>query len=149
MGTQMTVLDLMVFLLSRLLNTFYFLFKNNEKVRFLITSFLLMAPISAALSWQDYSITRSYLMIIPILLLASYGIYHLIHEIHGKNLKLSLIVAVLMIYAFFQYYSWDNYFFHYQNKPQAISAWQCGYKELSAYIKKTYDQTDRYTLLKK
>ena len=127
----------------------YFLFQRKEQHRLLLISFLLMDPLSGALSWQDYSITRSFLMIIPILLLASYGIYHLIHEIHGKNLKLSLIVAVLMIYAFFQYYSWDNYFFHYQNKPQAISAWQCGYKELSAYIKKTYDQTDRYYITKK
>ncbi|OGK13247.1 hypothetical protein A3A93_00515 [Candidatus Roizmanbacteria bacterium RIFCSPLOWO2_01_FULL_38_12] len=127
----------------------YFLFKNNEKVRFLITSFLLMAPISAALSWQDYSITRSYLMIIPILLLSAYGGYNFIQEINGKLFRLSLIMIIVMFYVFFQYFSWDYYFFHYPKKPDVISAWQCGYKELGKYVQQTYDKTDKYYITKK
>ena len=127
----------------------YFLFQKKEQHRFLLLSFLLMAPVSAALSWQDYSITRSFLMIIPILMLAPYGAYHLIQEAYGKLLRLSLIVAILLFYSFFQYFSWDYYFFHYSKKPQAISAWQCGYKELAEYIQNTYDETDQYYITKK
>src|SRR3989344_4873323 len=98
----------------------YFLFQKKEQHRFLLLPFLLMAPVSAALSWQDYSITRSFLMIIPILMLAPYGAYHLIQEAYGKLLRLSLIVAILLFYSFFQYFSWDYYFFHYPKKQQAI-----------------------------
>ena len=127
----------------------YFLFQKKEQHRFLLLSFLLMAPVSAALSWQDYSITRSFLMIIPILMLAPYGAYHLIQEAYGKLLRLSLIVAILLFYSFFQYFSWDYYFFHYPKKQQAISAWQCGYKELAEYIQNTYDETDQYYITKK
>ncbi len=108
-----------------------------------------MTPISAAFSWQDYSITRSFVMIIPIILFASYGAFNLINEINGKLLRWFLIAGILILYAFFQYFSWDYYFFHYQNKPQAISAWQCGYKELAKYIENTYDKTDRYYITKK
>jgi len=57
---------------------------------------------------------------------------------------LSLIAAVVVSYAFFQYYSWDYYFSHYQNKPQAISSWQCGYKELVQYVKDNYNQYDKF-----
>jgi len=127
----------------------YFLFQKKEQHRFLLLSFLLMAPVSAALSWQDYSITRSFLMIIPILILASYGAYNLIHVTNGKLFRLSLIAGILIFYAFFQYFSWDYYFFHYSKKPQAISAWQCGYKELAEYVQNAYDKTDRYYITKK
>jgi hypothetical protein len=126
----------------------YFLFKNNEKARFLIISLLLVAPLSASLSWQEYSLTRAFVMIIPLLLLAAYGGYNLITALKQTQLKWGVGLVLLAGYIFFTMYSWDFYFNHYPKKKIVMYAWQAGYKELNTYIKQNYDSTKQFYITK-
>ncbi len=126
----------------------YFLFKNNEKTRFLIITLLLVAPLSASLSWQEYSLTRAFVMIIPILLLAAYGGYHFITSFKKTQFKWGVGFILLAGYVFFTVYSWDFYFNHYPKKKIVMYAWQAGYKELNEYIKKNYDSTNQFYITK-
>lgn len=127
----------------------YYVFKNNEKYRLLIVSLLLVAPVTASLSWQEYSLTRSFIMIIPILLLASYGAIYLLNEMKWKFALPILSLGILAGYLFFTFYSWDFYFQHYPQKKEAVYAWQGGYKELNAYIKEHYNETKQFYITKK
>lgn len=127
----------------------YYLFHNTEQSRWLLVSVLLFAPISAALTWQEYSLTRSFFMIVPILLIASYGVYHLLVSI--QNTKIMYLTGIIIFGSFLYYVTvtWDFYFFHYPQTTEAIYGWQCGYKQLSDYIDKNYDQTDKFFITKK
>lgn len=127
----------------------YFVYKNKEPYRYILISLLLVAPLTASLSWQDYSLTRSFLLIIPILLLASYGGYHLIASIKQTYIKWGALLVVLSGYVFFTFYSWDFYFNHYPKKRDAVYAWQGGYEGLNTYIANHYNDTNQFYITKK
>jgi len=125
----------------------YFFFKRQEKYRYLIMSLFLTAPLTATLSWQTQSLTRSYLMIIPLIISSSYGLYHSINNLNKYRIITSVILIGGILY--FAFFSWDYYFNHYQNQPDVQSAWQCGYKELATEIKANYDSYDQIIVTKK
>ncbi|PIP14747.1 hypothetical protein COW98_03180 [Candidatus Roizmanbacteria bacterium CG22_combo_CG10-13_8_21_14_all_35_9] len=122
----------------------YFLFKNKEKQRFLILSMVLFSPVSAFLSWNGVSITRSIFIFIPILMITSYGIISLL-----KKKSLGVILLFIICYLFFVFYSWDFYLNHYPKRPTVIRGWQCGYKELLDYVKTNYNGFDKFYVTKK
>lgn len=126
----------------------YYLFKNKENNRYLILSFLLTAPVTAALSWQTQSLTRSYLMVIPLVGLSSYGFYQSIIRISSKFRAL-FFFAIVIIFSFSASMTWDYYFNHYFNKRNVVSAWQCGYKELSNFISQNYNNYEQFNITNK
>ena len=126
----------------------YFIFKNKEHFRYLLLSALLFAPISAALTWQDNSLSRSFFMIVPLLTIIAYGLYHTIQS-QQKSLKLPIITIIVGSLLFYTISSWEFYFYHYPKKTEAIYSWQSGYKELNDYIKTNYDNIDTFYITKK
>ncbi len=127
----------------------YFMFKNKEKSRFLLLSLFLIAPISASLSWQEYSLTRSFLMIIPILIFASYGIYQSALSISNTRTNVVYLVIIFGGILYFNFFTWDFYFNHYPKRTESISAWQCGYKEMGQYLKENYEDFNRFYITKR
>ncbi|MFA9289238.1 MAG: ArnT family glycosyltransferase [Weeksellaceae bacterium] len=127
----------------------YFLFHLKNRYRYFIVSLLLTAPLTASLSWAGYSLTRSFMMIVPILLLASYGAYNLVLELKQNSLRRLVIIGSLAAYLFFIFLSWDFYFNHYPKRAQAIRAWTSGYKELGSYLKANYERFDKFYITKK
>ena len=126
----------------------YFLFKRKEPYRVLILSLLLTAPLTATLSWQTQSLTRSYLMIIPLILIASYGLFHSIGTLKHKY-RLIYFLLIICALSYFAFISWDYYFNHYTKHPDAATAWQCGYKEMSEIVQSKYDDYERIIISKK
>lgn len=59
------------------------------------------------------------------------------------------IAIIIMIELFFGGLSWDLYLNHYPQRALVTRAWQCGYKELSNYIKNNYDKYDSFYITKK
>jgi len=121
----------------------YYLFYNKEKYRFFILSLLLFSPLSAILSWNTESLTRSFFIIIPILIISGYGFYHFIR----KNKILGMIF--ILSYFYFLFYSWNFYLFHYPKRALTLRSWQCGYKELASYIKENYNNYNKFYITKK
>src|SRR6185437_13730323 len=76
----------------------YYLFKNKESHRYLISGLLLIAPVTAALAWQENSITRSFYMTIPITILVAYGLHQI--SLSQKNYlhRYLLIGAICLTY---------------------------------------------------
>jgi hypothetical protein len=129
----------------------YYLFKNKQKNRYIVASFLLVSPISNSLTWNVYSLTRTYPMIIPILITASYGFFQLYDSIFHTSplLKKSLFGLILTFFIFFNLNNHDLYFNHYFNRPFITRSWQCGYEELSHYVKDNYRTTDNFYITRK
>lgn len=125
----------------------YYLFKNKASGRYLLLLLLLYAPLSASISWQEYSLTRAFYMIVPILSIAAYGIYYFLNDM--KQYKYIAGLSIMLAYLFFTFFTWDFYFHHYFKKPQVMESWQCGYKEVAQYIKQNYYKYDAIYLSKK
>lgn len=122
----------------------YFLFKNKEKWRYLILTMILFAPFSGALSWAKQSLTRTIFIFIPLLITVSYGFYIFLNK---KNVIFYILFFIF--YFFFLFYSWEFYFFHYPKRAIVLRSWQCGYKELTNYIKNNYNEFDKFYITKK
>ena len=122
----------------------YYLFKNNEKFRLLLLFIFFISPINNALTWQDASLIRTYIILFPILLIIAYGIFHIYLLSSHWKLQKSLLLFLFLIFAFFKLNVWDLYFNHYPKRAMTIRSWQCGYKELVDYVKQNYDKYDKF-----
>lgn len=127
----------------------YYLFKKKEQHRFLLLSLLLIAPLTSSLTWQDPSLIRLYTLIFIILIIVSYGVVEMAHELKKSRFGLFILTVLLLGYIFFAGFNWDRYLYHYVKRPEIPSAWQCGYKELGAYVRKNYDKFDRFVITRK
>lgn len=127
----------------------YYLFKNKTPCRFLIILLFFIAPIGNALTWQEYSLIRTYFMIFPLITIISYGIYNFFNEIKNSNLKFIILVFTFAFFLFNLTNNWDIYLFHYPKRIEIIRAWQCGYKEMTNYLKDNYDKYDRFVITDK
>ena len=121
----------------------FFLFAKKEKWRYLILFMLLFSPISGALSWAGISITRTIFIFIPISMIVSYGL------INFTKKRPFLFLLFAFFHLLFQYYSWDFYLNHYPKRAIVLRSWQAGYKELASYIKKNYNEFNRFYITKK
>ena len=122
----------------------YYLFKNKEKFRLLILFILFISPINNALTWQDASLIRTYIILFPILLIIAYGIFHIYLLSSRWRFQKPLLLFLLLTFAFFKLNAWDLYFYHYPKRAVTVRAWQCGYRELVGYVKQNYDRFDRF-----
>ena len=120
----------------------YYLFKNKEKWRWLILTLFLTSPLSASLSWTAISLTRSLFILIPAVIIASYGAYWMFQSLQ-KNRKI-IVFSVVLIEFIFLFYSWNFYLNHYYKRGVVTFSMQCGYKELSSYVEKNYNKFDNF-----
>ncbi len=121
----------------------YFLFKKKEKSRFYILGLLLISPLAGSLSWAGLSLTRSFFLLIPLLIVISFGAINFFQSFQGKKRFLSIIIATTL-YFVLVFYNWDFYLNHYPKKALVIRAWQCGYQELSQYVKNNYAKFNHF-----
>src|SRR3989344_462969 len=121
----------------------YYLFKRKEKYRFLIILLLFVSPLPASLAWQEYSLTRSFFLVVPILLVASYGFIHLARNVGHRRVFFMVVASVFLIFIA---QTWDYYFFHYYKRALVKRSWQCGYKELANYVKENYTNFDEFII---
>lgn len=124
----------------------YFLFRNKEKWRYLILTLILFAPLSGSLSWAKQSLTRTIFIFIPIIITSSYGFYYFLHK---RNFFYYWFIGIFLSYLTFLFYSWEFYLHHYPKRASVIRSWQCGYKELTIFIKENYHHLDKFYITKK
>ncbi|QQG44551.1 MAG: glycosyltransferase family 39 protein [Candidatus Roizmanbacteria bacterium] len=128
----------------------YYLFKNKQSYRYLLTGLFIIAPLTASLSWADISLTRSLFFLVPSIIISAYGLFNFLNSFF--KYKKSLVIlsgSIGVIFLFFLGISWDSYIFHYPKKALTIKSWQCGYKELAQYIKDNYEKFDNFNITKK
>ncbi len=120
----------------------YYLFKHKEPHRYLIPLLLFIAPLSSALTWLEPALNRSYIILFPLLYIVAYGAYHLLTPF-DRNRKILLLVIVVA-FLFYWISNWDIYFNHYAKRATVIRSWQCGYQEITDYVKNNYNSFDNF-----
>lgn len=127
----------------------FYIFAKKEKYRFLVVALLFVSPIPAALSWADTSLTRSLFMLIPFLIIASYGGVWLYNDIRKNTIYRSIFIAAVVLELLFLILSWNFYFYHYPKRAVVQRAWQLGNRELAEYVQKNYNNIDRFYISRK
>lgn len=139
--SPITLIEYLFFLIG-----LYYLFALKEKKRYFVIVLLLIAPLTASLAWQEYSLTRSFYLIVPLILIIGYGIKMYFVSLK-KNRYSKLFTGIIIIaYMSLLFMSWDFYFFHYPKRPLVIQAFQCGYKELAEYVRINYDRFSEFKI---
>lgn len=123
---------------------FYFLFKNKERFRYLLSFLIFITPLNNALTWQSPSLIRTYTLIFPLLIIIAYGVYQTFREINKNKFLYYVLVTSTLAFVFFKWNNLDLYFNHYPKRAMTIRAWQCGYKELVDYVKQNYNKYDKF-----
>ncbi len=108
-----------------ILGILYFPKVQNSRFKILVTSWLLIAPIPAALTvGGGDQATRLFLMLPPLIILTALGIYKL------KN-KILLFTVYLLLFTFLIFF-FHNYFVHYPK--ETYQNWHYGYQEAMTWL---------------
>jgi len=129
----------------------YYLFKNKSRRRWFFAGLLFLAPLSNSLTWTEYSLTRIYPMIIPILIIVSYGFVQLFKQTEDMQIykRVLLFCVIIGVFVFSNINSHDIYFNHYFKRALNTRSWQCGYKDVADFVKASYDRTGKYFITRK
>jgi len=130
-----------------LLFGFYFLFKNKEKWRNFLSSLFFIAPLSGVFTWTDISLSRTFFILVPSIVLSSYGFIYFLKSFSGIT-RFFILVFASGSYLFFITFNWYYYLFAYPKNPLNQQAWQCGYEKLVEYVKKNYSKFDQFYISK-
>jgi len=129
---------------------FYFLFRKQPKGWFLPVVWLLVAPLPASLTFQTPNALRAHNMIIPLVIISSYGFYNLIvwfREKLTKKLLLAFYFFLVVIFSWNVAYFLHQYFVHY---PKAYAeAWEYGIKDLVAFLTPIKDNYEKIYVTEK
>ncbi len=126
----------------------YYLFKKKEKWRFFLLFLFLISPLSGSLSWAGLSVSRTFFIFIPIFIIGSYGIINFLEQIKDKKIILGSRLLIFAGWLTFNFFTWNYYFYQYPKKVINQQVWQCGYQELTDYIKKNYSRFDKFYITK-
>ena len=124
----------------------------------LVWLWLLVAPVASAMTFQTPHALRAHSMVIPLVIILSFGIYSFFIDFSQsatksilkiKNLKLLwLVVGSFMIVYVWQVARYlHEYYIHY---PQTYpAAWEYGFKELVPYIESVKDRYEKILITDK
>jgi hypothetical protein len=109
-----------------IISGFVALIRSRRKESLFVFLWLLLAPLSAALSKDQVHAVRSYNMLIPLVLMSSFGLISLFNKI-TKHKKI-LLVGFVAIYLINYVYYLDSYFIHLSKHDSKY--WEYGYKQI-------------------
>ncbi len=127
----------------------YYLFKDNQKFKYILLFFFLCSPLAASLSWAGTSITRSLPIIVFTTILGAYGFLRFTDSSNKNVVQKGFVGILILSYCILCYYSWDFYLNHYPKRAPVIRSWQCGNKEMAVYIKDNYLNVDKFYVTNK
>jgi 4-amino-4-deoxy-L-arabinose transferase-like glycosyltransferase len=125
--------NLYYFELPFLILGLWFLINRHKKTSILVIGWLLVAPIPAALTGDGGThSTRLFMMLPPLIILVSLGIYYLLTNLNKNSIKL-LFGFILILSLFNIVFYFYRYYAHYPY--ESWRWWQSGFKESMLFMK--------------
>ncbi len=110
-----------------------FLLRKFDKSSKVVISWLLIAPLASALTFQSPHALRAHNMVIPITIISAVGLNYLLSWLRKRNLKFVICLLVIIIaWGFMRY---EHMYWIHMAKEYPYSS-QYGVKELVDYVKK-------------
>lgn len=127
----------------------FFVSSRKVKNQKLLWLFLLIGPLSAALTRDVVQATRSLFLVYPLSILTAFGVYFILETLKKRpnyfRWPFFIIFGITWLFSFV--YFLDQYFVH---APKVYSQyWQYGYKEVVYYIKDKMDDYERIIFTQK
>ncbi len=135
----------------------YWIKKQSHRIA--VVALLVISIIPAIATISSQTSTRSFILVLPIILLASYGLVEMMSRVATQKLRFSLWFIFIAIHFLLLNSSWHYYFDKYLTDPKTLSATQAGMKEVAltawslsqkyktVYISNRYGQAYIYMLL--
>ena len=122
---------------------------KKHPTRLFLTLFLLITILPAVAAFPTDSLTRSFVLTVPVLIIASIGATYIweiskVQKPVVKNILILFLAIGILIHLFGFYTSAKAYFSEYLESPKTQVAWQSGTKELADYVWKNYDKFDKF-----
>lgn len=127
----------------------YFLLKKRPKNWNFVIWWLMIAPVASALTFQSPHAIRSLNMVIPLVIIVSYGVFNLIDLVKSclpKALPLLYLVIAVAFGWNFSFYL-HQYYVHYPKTYPA--AWEYGFKDLVSYVAENQNRFDKIYMTNK
>lgn len=120
----------------------YFLIRKNDKSSKFILSWLFIAPIAAALTFQSPHALRAQNMVYPLVIITAVGIYETSRFLREKGRL--FVISFLMLSTLIGGYELARYLHeYYVHYPKELPfAWQFGFDQIADYTAKRYNQYD-------
>jgi 4-amino-4-deoxy-L-arabinose transferase-like glycosyltransferase len=126
-----------------------FIWIKKHPARLFLTSLLLITILPAVAAFPTDSLTRSFVLTVPLLIVASIGATYIWEIVKSqksvvKNISLIFLAVGVIIHLFEFYTSARAYFSEYLESSQTQQAWQSGTKELAEYVWENYSKFDTF-----
>jgi 4-amino-4-deoxy-L-arabinose transferase-like glycosyltransferase len=129
-------------LISILLGLFYLFKKSNSESKLVVLGWLLIAPIPAALTFGGgYHATRLFLMLIPLTMINSLGVYFIL-KLPRKLLALKVLFFIALFISLGLYL--HRYYSHYP--LESWRWWQTGFKDEMLFIKENQNRYSKIVI---
>lgn len=123
---------------------FYFLIRKKPQNWFFVFWWLAVSPVASALTFQSPHAIRALNMVIPLVVIVSYGIVSFFKTI---NLTQKFSLPIILNSIFIILYLWNFGFYlhqYYVHYPQTYpAAWEYGFKDLVNYVKNNQDKNEK------
>lgn len=128
------------FFICGALVSIYFLRKKQLSIYILFLYFFtFISVLPASLALPEYSSTRSYLLLIPVIIFMSLGTHFAFSLTKNCNKYLVAIpIIILMFHIFTLQSNWSKYFNGYLSDYVTKGAWQCGMDKVAKYAWQNY-----------
>ncbi len=120
-----------------------FLILKPVKDNKLILIWVLTAPLASSMTFQTPNALRSLSLVIPLILIMSYGFYWLIKE-SKSILKYALIFIVSIFLIFETIHFLESFFVHYSKRTPL--AWEYGFSEMVSKLSNYEGQFDKVVI---
>ncbi|MEK7526375.1 MAG: glycosyltransferase family 39 protein [Patescibacteria group bacterium] len=120
-----------------------YLVRNKGKLTFFVFMWLALAPIPAVLSKDQIHAVRSFNMVIPVILINSFGAMFVLNGIVNlkQTVKYAALAAFLIGYVANYGYYIDAYYVHLPKHDS--KAWEYGYKQIAQRVIALQDKYDK------
>lgn len=145
----LTFFEYAMFLLGLVL-----LWVKRHPARYFLSLMILVTIVPAVAAMPVQSLTRSFLMTIPIIIIVSIAIAQLMQYVRSPpslvhKVSLGILVGGIIVHITGLGSSGKNYFMNYLNSTETHVAWQCGTREMSEYVWENYDKFDSFYITRR
>ncbi|MCR4326588.1 MAG: glycosyltransferase family 39 protein [Candidatus Roizmanbacteria bacterium] len=124
----------------------YWALRNYQKRGvWVLLGIFLITPIPGALTWQEYSVIRTYTLFVPLIIFAAIGITMAVGAIKNKQKIWSYGLALILLgHIALTARTWEYFLVHYPSRALVIRTWEAGYSELASFVKQNYQTYDHF-----
>ncbi len=146
----LSIVEYILFLVGIIISCVQIYYKRSLSTNLFLHYFIIISILPASLALPVGSSTRSYLLLIPTIILTSQAVIHISNHVKrlvsNKYFAYLFVFVVLAVHTCLAATTWGKYFNEYLSNPKTSIAWQCGMKQVAKYAWENYGEYDKINI---